>query len=291
MRKEVPIAIFVGSLVGVLFAGFIWKSSSNNGIAQDSTIKEIINETRDGDSFLKLDIPKNLSTHSEKLISVKGSTNPEALVAVLLNEESSLSQADNTGNFNLTIDLDAGINSISVYASVGRESFNEDLQVVHSTKVEGTNLRSIFGTVTDITESSIQVREEGGEIMQVAISENTTYANIIRLSKEVSFEDVAIGDYIAVLDDPAQRVLITTANTTTLTAAAGRVDVFNDNEFEIINSEGNRISIDAKGGVIVTHFDEGKISNVKLSTLKVGDNIFVIGKMKDELNAEKIHIF
>lgn len=79
-----------------------------------------------------------------------------------------------------------------------QEKVNQALNVPHA----------YIGTVTDIAENTIQInkltfaetKKEGGEILQVSVSEeDTEFAKVNETSQTISFEDVAIGDFVVAM--------------------------------------------------------------------------------------------
>lgn len=92
-----------------------------------------------------------------------------------------------------------------------REKVQEKIEQVRS------NPKAYLGTVTDITEETIQIKGGAEEILQISVDEeNTNFVNIGKKTTTVNFEDVAIGDYIVAMGFEngngvleAKRVLIT----------------------------------------------------------------------------------
>lgn len=96
-------------------------------------------------------------------------------------------------------------------ASVIREKVKEKIENVRN------NPKAYFGTITDITDTTLQLNDDDDEILQVSIQEeDASFLNIVNDSKDVEFEDLAIGDYIVAMGFKngndvleARRVLIT----------------------------------------------------------------------------------
>jgi hypothetical protein len=157
-----------------------------------------------------------------------------------------------------------------------------------------------LGTVTDITESGLQIRTQSGEISQVSLAGTTSYANIVKDSQEVKFEDIALGDFVAALgtlnDNDlliAQRVLVTLppSDEEEFTIVKGKVDELSSSDFLVTDNESEQWSIDARGNVDVTAVSEnGEVSSIKFADIADGDTIIIIGEMDDgELAASRVH--
>ena len=79
------------------------------------------------------------------------------------------------------------------------------------------NPKALLGVITDKTESSLQIKNEQGEIRLISINSKTTnYANLEKKNTNITYSDLAIGDFIIALgfvDEnkilDAKRILIT----------------------------------------------------------------------------------
>src|SRR3989338_9478112 len=58
------------------------------------------------------------------------------------------------------------------------------------------NPKAYIGTVTDKTNDSLQVKDIPGEIQLVAVNNSVSFVKTENSKAKVSFEDVAIGDFI-----------------------------------------------------------------------------------------------
>ncbi|KKS77698.1 MAG: hypothetical protein UV74_C0013G0116 [Candidatus Woesebacteria bacterium GW2011_GWB1_43_14] len=252
--------------------------------------------------FLEISEPANQAVIPATSVSVEGYTSPNALITITTNDESSLTLSDTEGRYRSEAELSGGVNQIEVtgFDNSGK-SLSKSLLLVHSTYLKnGEHGISLIGTVTDLSESTIQIKTLSGEIEQISVNKDeTTYANIMKSSREIEFTDLALGDFIVAIGKSngndiieAQRILVTTAlSESTIRAVWGEVKTYNTKEFIIKDIGGNDWSIDAKGGVEVTKLVEDEFKKAKLTSLKEGDTIIVIGEFdKEEIDANQIHL-
>ncbi len=125
--------------------------------------------------------------------------------------------------------------------------------------------KNLFGSVTDLTADSLQMRGNDGTIDQIAYSPNVLVGSFVKDAKKISSGDVAIGDKVAVVSDRIEKSAI---------LALGVFVVPSDfSQQEYILKTGNLTSITKNDLVISTK--EGDISvkldsNTKFFGLKTG---------------------
>jgi hypothetical protein len=295
MRKEPLIAIFIGSAIGIVVAFSLWKFST-----QKETTKAV-QEITDGKSDLRkydagfsIVSPPNSSVSTDDIVKITGFS-PANSIVISTGSEVGVALASSSGDFELEAGLSAGINEITVWSIKPDSSIeNEKLSLIYSTKVPGDKeATSVSGTVTDIAEETVQIRKESGEIEQLSLNDETSYANLIDDEKEIEFGDIAIGDYITALGGingedvmEADRVLVSAAVLSSdYVVVAGELVTLSSSDF-LVNSDGSEISIDAKGSVSVFN---GSLETVRLSTAENGVKIIIVGIYEgDELVADTI---
>ena len=305
MRKEIIFAILVGSSLGVAVAFGVWRINIffKTSTTQNTTEQDInINNNIKTNNNLNLDIisPSNYSVIGNSEVIISGQTNNNSLIALATGDDSIIITSDSKGKFETKVKLEGGISELFVTAfDKNGKSLNKKLTLIYSTLFEnGDNAKALLGTVTDLSETTIQIRSDTGEIEQVSVNDDTTYANILKTTKNIEFSDIAIGDFIAALGTTngnkileSSRILVTTAmDESTLRSIWGEVTTFNNKEFIIRDIAGNEWSIDAKGGIDTTALVDNEIQEVKLE-IEEGDKIIVVGDFdKEELDAILIHI-
>lgn len=320
MRKEILFAIILGSIFGVVLAFGIWRFSISpeTGISGNITGDNNSSNTEiknDGEASLSLSNPQDKSVSYEQEIEVSGITDPGNVVVVSTGEDDEFALADKDGSFKASISLSIGVNRLKAIAfnsqggkkaeqifviySAASEKSDQSVEDKVNQKIE--NSTSSLGTITDITDTTVQIRTDSGEVQQISVDQSsTTFAKIIKEQTEVKFSDLAIGDFVAAIGSTngngilkASRVLITNPpKDSDIEARFGKVTTFSSKDFLMDGGDG-QTSIDATGKVVVTtKSDDGTLKTGRLSSLvDEGSMIIVVGAMKDgELAARAIHV-
>ena len=244
MRKEILFAIIGGSIFGLVIAFGIWRVNSalspRNQAATDST-----EEPDKQNAIISVAEPSENDVLGASPTAISGLTRPASLVVLSGEEHDYLVVADNKGAFTEDISLIGGINQIVATAfDKDGTSGEQKLTLIYSTefakpsqapteaaestdsvrqkvqeKVEDAlnSPTAYLGTVTDISEGSIQVKSASGEINQVATKDTPTVIQDGKSPKTVKLADIAIGDFIVAMGYrngnhvlSARRILIVT---------------------------------------------------------------------------------
>jgi len=302
MRKEPIIAIVLGSLIGIIVAFGVWRFTKTSQNIQKS--KETLQElSKDKESKtnkgLEVLEPLHKQVFSENPVRVAGISSQDTMLAIYVNDEYVLMKAEQDGSFETEVKLSGGEQIIEIW-SLGEEIVNISIPVVFSSQVEGKNNTALLGTLTDISEESLQIKTVSDQIEQISVNEDTSYANIVKASTDVEFSELAIGDYIIAIGTlsknsvlESSRILVSAApKDSSNIAIKGVIKTLSSSEF-IVESNGETFSIDATGGISVTKFDEeGEIIKAKLAEATEEEEIIIFGLLEDgELQAEAIHVF
>ncbi len=138
MKKELLTAIAIGAIFGFIITAAFW-------LIQEGKLKEILEketeitkeevpqknqeekeETQTGEEektekiYLKVESPENESVLAKSLQKITGQTQPSAFVVVLHEEGDEITTADEDGNFEISIELNGGLNVVKII------SFNSD---------------------------------------------------------------------------------------------------------------------------------------------------------------------
>lgn len=142
MRREVAIAILVGSLLGLALAFGIWRANKvlqPTKTASESTpagLSQTTDQTKkeSGENLL-VTRPENNSVVNEDKVVVQGSTNPYATIVIVASSGEIISQAKQDGSFSEEVKLLGGPNEIKVasYDKDGNKS-EQTLVIVYSTE-------------------------------------------------------------------------------------------------------------------------------------------------------------
>jgi len=225
------LAIFFGTLLGLVVAFGIWKASSTIEKVRKSPEPTTASNTSTNNEESNKEIPKTLAILSpeenaviiDPETNIQGITAPGSFVIISTPNKDYLTKSSDSGEFSSIIKLEGGINQIKIF-SLNNNQSEKLINVIHTTEIdvdspqEKASLTSYTGTLTDIAEDTIQLRSKDGEIKQVTVKPSeTSFANIIKTTKNITFSDVAIGDFVAALGTrngnkilEAKRVLIST---------------------------------------------------------------------------------
>lgn len=141
MRKEVAVAILLGSVLGLALAFGIWRANKVLR-PQTPTTESTPSTSQDADQTKKkntgtlfVTTPENNSVVNEDKIIVQGSTTPYATIVIVANTGEIISQAKQDGSFSEEIKLSGGPNEIRVlsYDKEGNKS-EQTLVIVYSTE-------------------------------------------------------------------------------------------------------------------------------------------------------------
>lgn len=313
MRKELFIAIFLGSFLGIAVAFGIWRFTNSfkqdNGSVTDELAENKLlpfegggaeqNEAlSDGITIVQ---PQTNAVVNQTPIAVSGITMQNSHVVIIGNDDYVV-KTNNGGTFEQEVEVEGGINVIPVYVfSDDGKNVQTSVLVVYSSEVESVEgTTAVMGTVTDITNTTLQIRQSSGEVSQIALTNDTSYASTIQTNRDVQFSDVAIGDFVAALGTVdssdvlhASRIIIgNPPNEEDTVVAYGTIKTLSSKEF-VVSGDSEEWSIDATGGKAkVTTFDEnGEVKTARLAQAEEGSRIIIIGKMEDdELQASRIHL-
>ncbi len=301
MRKEQLFAIFLGSVIGIVTAFVLWRSTRARQTPQPAPTQVEEKTTNQVVSDLSIVSPQNFAVLTEDVVAISGLATPGSTI-IVTDGKVYTTKANASGEFSLNFELASGINQLKVLSfSQEPAPKSQELTLIFTTKIENASsqaLTALVGAVTDIAEDTIQIRGDSGEIKQISISEETSYGSVVDDAREISFSDLAIGDFVANLGHTKEgkvfeafRVLVTTqTDPVYLESKTGIIKTLNSKEFLVTESDSNEeISIDARGKVEVYSAREEELKTIKLLTAQEGDRIVVVGELDEgELIASTI---
>ncbi len=318
MRKEVIWAIIAGIGFGLVIAFGVVRI--NSSLKPDGkVVSSPTPKSGDVSEFkITLNKPENEDVLTEDAVLVSGVTKALSWVTVSGEAGDYIIQSKENGSFEQEVDLTPGVNQIKVTAfdPQGQESI-EKVLVVYSSSFEkktttdgdtpqestdGSSIRdkvekkveellnhpkAYLGIVTDIADSTIQVKTTSGEIRQISTDKDNVVVVKDSGTKTttVKFTDIAIGDFIvgmgyknsnSVLS--AQRILITPAlqepsavsylsKITTIGKTVVEVNTLKDGQDKTVTPDKN---------TLIYLFKDGKVSKIKMTNLEEeGIMIFV----------------
>jgi hypothetical protein len=297
MRKEVFLAIVAGSTLGLLIAFGVWKINSSHTetlpspFATQTPVSSPSTQNSNNHEFKVIIIkPDNLSIFTETPAIVTGAIKPNSYVVISGEETDEILNASDSGTFTSNIDLTGGINQINVtgYDANGNEA-DTNLLVIYSSQFILPKIgtaTSYIGTVTDITNSVIQIKTATGDIQQITGTENASYIDTRnKNSKQIKSSDIAIGDYIVAMGSKgtnnilsSSRILVTDSLTkSTRKSFLGTVtDDSGINKFIAKNSKtGETITVTPASGIQILG------AETSFGRIKNDEKVIVTGNFKD----------
>lgn len=315
MRKEVVFAIIAGSLLGLVIAFGIWRANlalKAMPVEQKETNQNSNNTNTISQFGLTIASPENQSISTSSSIEISGITRPNTFVVATTEKKDHISKSDEKGAFKVEVDLSGGINLIKltsldpkngsaeqrislIYSSEFKKFVETNEEDANESTDEAETIRekikekikdaenkplAYIGTVTDITDKTIQIKDESGEILQISLdSEETEYVKSTTETKKIEHKDLAIGDYIAALGFKntnnvleGKRIIVTTKPAEVkLTTIFGEITKVAKSELTIKDNE----EFEWK-----TQFGK-KWDGPNLSKSEVGQKVIVVGEQEE----------
>ncbi len=317
MRKELVWAGVIGISFGLIIAFGAWRIQSSLKKESITTEKTPSPTLVPSEFKITLDKPENNDVVTEDSITVTGITKSLVWITVSGEKGDYIVQAGENGVFIQDVDLVSGINQIKVTAfdPKGNQSIQKVLVVFSSSfqlsqipsptpgndstesairqkvaeKVaEALNKpKAYIGVITDIADSTIQIKTMESEIKQISTGEdgisvvNQKGTN----NKAVKLSDVAIGDFIVAMGYINSKSVLT----------AQRILIADPIEEPEIDLGFGTVTDTSKKSVIVTGiksneavtvtpgvktkifaYDAGKTSTAKLASITEGDLIIYV---------------
>ena len=310
MRKEVLFAVLAGGLLGLIIAFGV--SRLNSTLSDRDSASTEASPTPSTNVGLTLAKPSQNQVFSTSTIELSGLTTANTWIVISDEEEDYVIQTDNSGAFLEEVSLVGGLNQIVVTALAEDGSqISETVRVAYSTEfeveqeieeeaseesTESSEVRQkveekvneartvatfYLGAVTDLSETTIQLKNLAGEIEQVAISNSTSYATNVGTAKDLEAEDVALGDFVLAMGFAngngvleAGRVLVTSEpSESSAVILIGTITEINTGDLILELPDGAAKTIDFPKTWKGPDLDE----------LEVGQGLITIGVEEDEV--------
>ena len=153
MKKEIIFAILLGLSLGLIITYGVYraKMTLQQPIQKEDKISPSTTPQPTNNSSLLLISPEDEIITDLAKINVSGSTTPDSFVIIIVNNQDNITTADQTGNFSVEVELEAGSNVIRV----------------HALKEDGTSIVEertvIYSTIDFMTDDANQATESGEE--------------------------------------------------------------------------------------------------------------------------------
>jgi hypothetical protein len=335
MRKEVLFTIIAGAILGIVIAFGIWRTNASLSINEEEveenpSQEQEITPTPTLEHRLTLAKPNNLQVFNSSQTAISGITRPDTWVVLSAEEEDRLFITGNNGEFNQEIDLIGGINQIVIFSFIDNsETAKEDLTLVYSTKFpsnqpsetdatdeaeilkekveekieKAANVSQAYiGTITDIVESSIQIKSSDDEIKQISINqEEASLVKVNKTTKNIEFSDVAIGDFIIAMGYlkenngvlEAKRIVVSDPfDFKDKLAIKGTIKEINKENLLIETFNNIEISVDMDSKVDLTIQKGDEVKDIRFNQFNVRDSVIVVGISTSDtsMEARRVHV-
>ncbi|MBU0998620.1 hypothetical protein KJ570_03765 [Patescibacteria group bacterium] len=332
MRKELFFAIGAGLILGLIIAFGIWRvnktiTPSDNNQAQTSEATS----TPDAGFLVTIANAEDLDVITENPFNITGLTKLGTKITISAEEKDYILDPEKDGSFEKEISLVAGLNEIVIKAfDLNGDSAETKIKLVYSSefakymqsdeeektatdeadsvrlKVEEKlanalkNPKAYIGTITDISKSTYQIKNQNGEIEQLSFSEDTTFVKVDKTTKSITSDDVAIGDSIIAMGFKngnevleAKRILVTELSEDT-TRNINLVKITKLTKTEITSSYLNNqeeLAISVNSDTDYVLIKDLKASTLKLSSFEEDQIIYVFGSLvKEDFEARTIYL-
>lgn len=316
MRRELVWAGIIGISFGLIIAFGAWRISTTNTKVED-TVSTPTPASSTSEFSITLNQPENEDVVTKNTVTVSGITKSLSWVTVSGEKGDYTVQSDESGVFTEDVDLTGGINQIKITAfdPKGSQSVQKVLVVYSSSFVVSTvptptpgdnstasairanvqqkvaaamnKPKAYLGVVTDIADSTIQLKTAEGEIKQVSTNGgNATVVNIAGSNnKTVKITDIAIGDFIVAMGYinsssvlSAQRILITDPVTESkIDSFYGKVASTAKRTVTITSlKDGSAATVTPDINSDIEAFAQGKFTSSKITGISPGDTVIYV---------------
>ncbi len=314
MRKELVWAGAIGILFGLVIAFGAWRLRSSIIQKDVSPAPTESPMPAVGRAKILINKPNNLSVVTESPTNISGITNALTWVIISTDDSDYLTQSQNDGSFALDVDLSPGLNHIkatsvnaqgelssqdilAVYSSSFKESFATPEVSTEASEIEKSVAlkmaqtanppKSYIGTITDITDSTIQIKSTDSQIQQ--ISTETDDISVVNTkgtsNKTIKITDIAIGDFIIamgyvdgneVLD--AQRILVADSPVKSeINISMQKVESVSKKTLTVSPvGGGDSSTVTPDKNTSIQVFSDGKIKNAKITDISESDLVITV---------------
>ncbi|NCN51092.1 MAG: hypothetical protein GW762_01580 [Candidatus Pacebacteria bacterium] len=158
MKKEVILAILIGLGMGLFITYGVYRVKSSIATPQVTDLEQATDAsptTTATPALIAIHNPEHGKVQSESTITVTGTTTENAYVVLFVNDDDSISTSDDTGNFSFEVDLEDGVNYITVHVvkNDGTTATDERIVIVSDAldTLENPEATESAETTTDTT--------------------------------------------------------------------------------------------------------------------------------------------
>jgi hypothetical protein len=316
MRKELLWAGIIGISFGLIIGFGTWRVKTSMRPKANST--PIPTPQSVGKFKITLDKPEDGDVVTGTPITVTGITKPLVWLTFSGENGDYVTESGNDGVFSQAVDLASGVNQINItdldssgnqisqkvlvvysasfqeatpsaapVSSSGTTSADINQEVAEKVALASNQPKAYIGTVTDIADSTIQIKTTDSQIEQIAIGgTGITVVNTQgTTNKNLKLTDIAIGDFIVAMGYvneksvlSAQRILVT--DPVTPKSISVSLSKAIDSTKKILDvtgvKDGQKVTITPDKNTGVESFVSGKTKAIKLTDIKSNDLIITI---------------
>jgi hypothetical protein len=313
MRKELVWAGVIGISFGLVIAFGAWRVRSSV-VSKEKPIPTSTPQVGVGKNRITIDSPRNLDVIVASPFTVSGITKPLTWVVISSENVDYLTQSADNGTFSVDVKPEAGINHIKVTSvNVQGDESSQEIVAVYSPSfqtdapaiTEGSETdktvalkisqaenppKAYIGTVTDISDSTIQIKSADSQIQQIATDKfDVAVVNAKgTTNKAVKLVDVAIGDYIVamgyvdgndVLD--VKRILVTDSSAETkISVSIQKVDSVTKKSLTVTPAAGGEVyTVTPDKNADIMSFSDGKVKDISLTDIEKSDTIIMVSNI------------
>jgi hypothetical protein len=315
MRKELIWVGIIGIAFGLIIGFGSWRVKSTikpKSSSQPSPTPQVVGQYK-----ISLDKPEEGDVLTDTPATVSGITKPLTFLTFSGEKGDYTIQSDESGFFSQDVELIAGINQIKVtlfdtkgsevsqkvivvysssFKQVGSASHTPssatgsaeiNQKVAQKVAEAKSKPKAYFGTVTDIIDSTIQIKTTDAQIEQVAIGEagivvvNTKGTN----NKALKLTDIAIGDFIVAMGYingnqvlHAQRILVTDPVTEPkISISMAKVTDVSKKSLNVISTkDSQKIIVTPDKNTNIISFLNKKTKDILLSDIIANDLVIIV---------------
>lgn len=166
-----------------------------------------------------------------------------------------------------------------------------------------TKPRAIVGTLSAITENSLQVESKTGDIMLASVSKETMYFRITKSKKtEIKFEELVLGEFVVIMGFEDENNVLSAARVIAYTtppivekeAILGYIQSIAKDKIVLKQADKDTVwEVAVNKNTEITASGTKETKKIKLQELAPNNKIIVIGVIEEEnkqkLDASRLH--
>jgi hypothetical protein len=338
MRKEIIFAVILGGVIGIVVAFGIWRANSSIKVNQKAETQnaneypessKIANQAELGIALAK---PEDKEVVTDENIEITGITRPGSYVLLTTEDNDLITTPDQNGAFSFNTTVNPTANQIILTSINGNSITSKKLVIVYSSEfskyqrqeTESSNSKNAtessienkvqqkikeaqsratayIGTITDIAENTLQIKTSDDQILQVSVSKDiTTYIKTIGAPKEITFQDIGIGDFIIAMGFKngnnileAKRIIVSEPiEDIKLTPVHAIVTDNLPNGINIKDLKSNKtLTVTYNPKIKVYSFKDNELTKSTFNTIDTNFEIILISEEEDEVSLSPRTIF